>query len=98
MSMTVAESIYEEGYQAGIAEIRHEDALEWARGHVLRLGRKLLGQADEAAIYRINTIDDLDYLDFLSDQLYDQAIHSWAELLEPLAPLIVPAACESHRE
>jgi hypothetical protein len=64
-------------YQAIIRKGR----LSEARQMVLRLGRKLLGPADETAEAALNAIEDVEQLEELNERVVD--VGSWQELLQP---------------
>ena len=71
MSVTIAESIYQEGHQVG--------ALGHARASLLKQGRKRFGPADETTEARMKAIDDIERIDRMIDRVLEVA--SWDELL-----------------
>ena len=56
-----------------------EGRVEEAHKIMLRQGRKLFGPPDEATTAALTAIDDIDRLEFLSEQLLE--VKSWQELL-----------------
>lgn len=71
MSQTIAESIFEEGYDQG----RHTNR----RQVLLRLGRKYIGEPDAVTIQAFETITDLDRLGRMIDSVAE--MKSWPDLL-----------------
>ena len=78
--------IHDEGLAKGLAVGRTEGLTEGCiKGEqrlLLRLGRKRLGQPDEATIAALHAIKDLDRLERLGDAVID--VGSWQELLATL--------------
>jgi len=72
MTITIEQSIYQEG--------REEGRREAARMLLLRFGKKYLGSPGETVVRRINSIDDLDRLDRMSER--SDTVGTWDELLE----------------
>lgn len=62
-------------YQA----ILDEGRVEAIQKTILRLGRKLIGPPNESTIAALSAIDDLERLEFLSEQLLD--VKTWQELM-----------------
>jgi len=59
--------------------IIEEGAIEEARKIILRLGRKLFGPPDETTTAALTATEDLERLEFLSEQILD--VKSWQELM-----------------
>jgi hypothetical protein len=66
-------------YMAILDEGRDEGRIDEAKKIILRLGRELFGPPDEATAATLAAIEDLERLEFLSDQLLK--VKSWQELL-----------------
>jgi hypothetical protein len=75
MGMTIAQEIRQEGREEGL----QLGAIAHARSTLVRLGRKWLGQPNEATQAAINAVSDLDRLDRMTERLDD--VKSWDELL-----------------
>jgi predicted transposase YdaD len=67
-------------YQAILDEGRAEGRAEGAQRTLLHLGRKTLGEPDEAARHALLGITDLERLDRLSERLLE--VSTWQELLQ----------------
>ena len=67
-------------YQAILDEGREEGVVKGVQRTLLHLGRKRLGEPDEAARRALLDITDLDRLDRLSERLLD--VSTWQELVQ----------------
>jgi hypothetical protein len=71
MSKTIAQSIFEEGHDSGMRTSAHRI--------LFRLGRKQLGEPDEATIRALEAMNDLDRLERMIDAVAE--LKSWQDVL-----------------
>ncbi len=69
---SIGDEIFDEG--------RVEGRVEALRGSILRQGKKRFGAAPTETVDALNTINDVESLEQLSDRLLD--VNSWVELME----------------
>ena len=76
--ITIAQSLFEEGRQQGLAEAREEGFLEGKLSALRILGGKRFGPPNELQAAELNGLTDIDQIDLLTDRLFD--VHSWEEV------------------